>query len=179
MGYPYYLGCYHNPTLNVYFELLLEAGGDVNQADNDNYTAPGKSSQNGHLQVVRLLLQQPNIDVNKGAEGWPPLALTRDVTLAILLLDNGGRPEDAHTNFQHAYRVYRAQLVVDQRLARVILARLKLPPQAQRMVLGLVGEYCAHCQKLLCGPSFATEPHLQICSKCHNERNPGFKVRHK
>ena len=69
---------YHNPTLNVYFELLLEAGGDVNQADNDNYTALGKSSQNGRLEIVCRLLQQPNIDVNKGAEGRSPLALAKN-----------------------------------------------------------------------------------------------------
>lgn len=130
-----------------------------------------------NLQICELLLHA-GADPNRPMpDGRTAVFVTRDVTLAILLLDNGGRPEEAHTDFQYAYQAYRAQLVLELRLARAILPRLT--PRAQRMLLGLVGEHCAHCQKLLVGPSFATEPHLQICSKCHNERNPGFQVRHR
>ena len=72
--------------------MLIEADGDVNQANNDEYTAFGNACQFGHLEIVRLLLQQPNIDVNKGAEGWSPLALAIDDnhTEIIQLLTDAG-----------------------------------------------------------------------------------------
>ena len=40
-------------------------------------SALGVSCQYGHLKIVRLLLQQPSIDVNKGAKGWSPLVLAK------------------------------------------------------------------------------------------------------
>ena len=62
-------------------KVLIKAGGNVNQAANDNSTALGVSCRLGKLEVVRLLLQQPNIDINKGLEGWSPLALVPVVKL--------------------------------------------------------------------------------------------------
>ena len=57
--------------------ILIEAGGDVDQASNIGYIPLGRSCQCGRLEIVRLLLQQPNIDANKGPEGWSPLALAK------------------------------------------------------------------------------------------------------
>ena len=37
-----------------------------------------------------LLLQQPNIDINKGAEGWSPLALAGSHAEIIQLLKDAG-----------------------------------------------------------------------------------------
>ena len=77
-------------------KLIIEAGGDVNQAINQadaNGTTPlGAASRDGHTEIVRLLLQQPNIDVNKGAERWSPLALANYGNHAdiIQLLTNAG-----------------------------------------------------------------------------------------
>ena len=66
----------------------------MNQAENDGYTALGVSCQQGHLETVRLLLQQPNIDVNQGDEGWSPLALAKDDNyhyIVQLLTDAGAQ----------------------------------------------------------------------------------------
>ena len=74
-------------------KVLIEAGVDVNHAANNEYTALGRSCQFGHLEIVRLLLQQqPNIDVNKGARRWSPLALANygNHTDVIQLLTNAG-----------------------------------------------------------------------------------------
>jgi len=71
-------------------KILIEAGGDVHQVSNDGYTVLGASSHEGHLEIVRLLLQQPNIDINKGAEGWSPLALAGSHAEIIQLLKDAG-----------------------------------------------------------------------------------------
>ena len=65
----------------------------MNQATNDGLTALSASSQNGRTDVVRLLLQQqPNIDVNAGAERWPPLKLAKHFnhTEIVQLLTDAG-----------------------------------------------------------------------------------------
>ena len=53
-------------------------GANVNQAADNNSTALGQSCRYGILEVVRLLLQQPKIDVDQGADGWSPLAIALD-----------------------------------------------------------------------------------------------------
>merc|ERR1712166_1034175 len=55
--------------------------------------------QQGHTEIVRLLLQQPNIDVNKGAQGWPPLKLATHLnhTEIIQLLKNAATNEKKST----------------------------------------------------------------------------------
>ena len=67
----------------------------VHQANNVEYTALGNACQYGHTEIVRFLLQQPNIDVNKGAEGWSPLELAKDDnhTEIVQLLKNAGAKE--------------------------------------------------------------------------------------
>ena len=57
-------------------------------------SALGVSCQYGHLKIVRLLLQQPNIDVNRGDEDWSPLALAKDDNnhvIVQLLTDAGAQ----------------------------------------------------------------------------------------
>jgi len=44
--------------------------------------------------IVRLLLEQPNIDVNKGAKGWSPLALAqhfKHLEIVQVLKDAGAK----------------------------------------------------------------------------------------
>ena len=45
-------------------ELLLVAGADVNVQDEDGSTALMCASEHGHVELVKLLLNQPNCDVN-------------------------------------------------------------------------------------------------------------------
>jgi len=45
-------------------ELLLTAGADVNVQDEDGSTALMCASEHGHVELVKLLLSQPNCDVN-------------------------------------------------------------------------------------------------------------------
>jgi len=47
------------------FRLLIAAGGDVNKTNNNEETPLNIASDKGHIQIVRCLLQQPNIDINK------------------------------------------------------------------------------------------------------------------
>ena len=79
-------------------KLIIEAGGDVNQAINQadaNGTTPlGAASRDGHTEIVRLLLQQPNIDVNVGQKGWSPLKLAtkyKHTEIIQLLKDAGAK----------------------------------------------------------------------------------------
>jgi len=45
-------------------ELLLEAGADVNVQDEDGSTALMCASEHGHVELVKLLLNQANCDAN-------------------------------------------------------------------------------------------------------------------
>ena len=55
-------------------KALTEAGGNVNQHSNKNQTPLNIASTAGHTEIVRLLLQQPNIDLNK-KDDWNTTAL--------------------------------------------------------------------------------------------------------
>jgi len=55
-------------------KVLLKAGGSVNQHNHNNQTPLNTASFNGHPEIVRLLLQQPNIDLNK-IDKWNTTAL--------------------------------------------------------------------------------------------------------
>ena len=47
-------------------KVLIKAGGNVNQARTEDGTTPlFGASLNGHTDIVRLLLQHPNIDIHK------------------------------------------------------------------------------------------------------------------
>ena len=74
-------------------EVLLEAGGNVNQHTHKNTTPLNTASNNGHTEIVRLLLQQTNIDLNK-QDKWNTTALGRATlknhTEIIQLLKNAG-----------------------------------------------------------------------------------------
>ena len=45
-------------------QLLLEAGADVNVQDEDGSTALMCASEHGHVELVKLLLNQPNCDAS-------------------------------------------------------------------------------------------------------------------
>ena len=45
-------------------QLLLDAGADVNVQDEDGSTALMCASEHGHVELVQLLLSQPNCDTN-------------------------------------------------------------------------------------------------------------------
>ena len=45
-------------------ELLLSAGADVNVQDEDGSTALMCASEHGHVELVKLLLSQPNCDAS-------------------------------------------------------------------------------------------------------------------
>ena len=60
--------------------LQRDTSSDVDQASNIGYIPLGRSCQCGRLEIVRLLLQQPNIDVNKSPEGLSPLVIAKHGT---------------------------------------------------------------------------------------------------
>ena len=74
-------------------KVLKQAGGNVNQHNHNNQTPLNISSDEGHTEIVRLLLQQPNIDLNK-KDDWndSPLggAIKKNHTEIIQLLKNAG-----------------------------------------------------------------------------------------
>ena len=74
-------------------KVLIEAGGNVNQHNHKNQTPLNIASDKGHKEIVRLLLQQPNIDLNK-KDDWndSPLggAIQKNHTEIIQLLKDAG-----------------------------------------------------------------------------------------
>ena len=77
-------------------KVLIQAGGNVNQHNHNNQTPLNISSDEGHTEIVRLLLQQPktkNIDLNK-KDKWNTTALgiatENNHTDVIQLLTNAG-----------------------------------------------------------------------------------------
>ena len=93
-----------NGHLDVVKVLLgVEGMNVVNQAtvggeEGDGYTPLAASIMAGRIDVARLLLQQPNIEVNKGGEEWSPLELAKEymVDIVQVLVDAGavGRTEE-------------------------------------------------------------------------------------
>ena len=73
--------------------LLIKAGGNVNQHNHKNQTPLNTASDKGHTEIVRLLLQQPNIDLNK-KDDWnnSPLgeAIKKNHTEIVQLLKEAG-----------------------------------------------------------------------------------------
>ena len=57
-------------------KVLIEADGNVNQHSNKNQTPLNVASTQGHTEIIRLLLQQPNIDLNLNKiDDWNTTAL--------------------------------------------------------------------------------------------------------
>ena len=60
--------------------LLIEAGADLDKANNDGWTPLWIASQNGHLEVVRLLVEagaDMYMAVNTGGGAVTPLWIAR------------------------------------------------------------------------------------------------------
>jgi ankyrin repeat protein len=72
-------------------KVLIEAGGDVNQHANNKATPIIIASLGGHPNVVRLLLQQPNINLNKIAAGKSALGHATNNEIIQLLKDAGAK----------------------------------------------------------------------------------------
>jgi len=74
---------------------LLEAGADVNLADRDGYNALITASENGHIEIVKLLLLQNGINVNmkipaKGQNSMFRAISNRHVEIVRALLAHPG-----------------------------------------------------------------------------------------
>ena len=75
----------------IYIRGILEAGGNVNQHSNQDATPILIASLAGHTDVVRLLLQQPNIDLNKIAAGKSALGHATNHEIIQLLTNAGAK----------------------------------------------------------------------------------------
>ena len=73
-------------------KVLIAAGGNVNQARTNGSTPLRAASRAGHTDTVRLLIQQPNIDLNKKAFNKSPLDFAKENNHAdvVQLLMNAG-----------------------------------------------------------------------------------------
>jgi len=72
-------------------KVLIDAGGNVNQQANNKAIPIIMASLKGHTEVVRLLLQQPNIDLNKIAYGKSALGHASNNEIIQLLKDAGAK----------------------------------------------------------------------------------------
>ena len=73
-------------------KVLIQAGGNVNQQANNKATPIIMASLHGHTEVVRLLLQQPNIDLNKlDVNGDSALGHATNNEIIVLLVDAGAK----------------------------------------------------------------------------------------
>ena len=70
-------------------EVLLEAGGNINQHANNKATPIIIASLKGHTEVVRLLVQQPNIDLNKVCKFKTALGHAKNDEIYYLLATAG------------------------------------------------------------------------------------------
>ena len=76
-------------------EVLIEAGGNVNQHGNKNATPLFMASKNVHIDIVRRLLQQPHIDIHKNPDGYSAIGMATknnhtEIVIAITTLCVGG-----------------------------------------------------------------------------------------
>ena len=74
-------------------KVLIEADGDVNQHSNRDATPLFIASMKGHIDIVRLLLQQPNIGIHKKTtigDTAIGMATQNNHTDVVQLLTNAG-----------------------------------------------------------------------------------------
>ncbi|KAI2497246.1 hypothetical protein MHU86_17253 [Fragilaria crotonensis] len=83
----------YDGNLNKVRALLLD-GANVNAQDSYGATALYIASQNGHLEVVRELLQHDNVDVN--------LQCTDDGATALIMASQNGHLEVVRALLQHS-----------------------------------------------------------------------------
>mgnify|MGYP003315428180 CR=1 FL=1 len=72
--------------------MINASGGSVNEADNDGCTPLHTASQNGHLEVARVLIEA-QANVNQKYQDWTPLHIAINkghYDIAALLRGAGG-----------------------------------------------------------------------------------------
>ena len=105
-------------------KLLIEAGGDVNQADNDGFTPLFIASQEGHTDIVAILSSAPGIQINQaGKDGSTPLyiaSLKGHTDIVAILLGTPGIQINQHTN-DEATPLFMASLQGHTEIVRLLL----------------------------------------------------------
>lgn len=113
------------------------------------------------LQTCEKLLKA-GADPNKADnEGRTPVSIVRNSAVSILLLNCGGRIQDAPNNYQVEYREYRTQLNNENR------TNLNLPDLVRLAIQRFNGIHCERCHKLIVGDS-RKDGNGQMCMECYN-----------
>lgn len=104
-------------------KLLLEAGADPNTTDNHDWTPLMIASDRHHVDVIKLLLETPNIDLNKtNDEGDTALFHAADDLESVKLLLAAGADPNIPDHDGWTALIAAAQLSVDIDIVKSLLA---------------------------------------------------------
>ena len=159
-------------------DMLLDAGCNVDTRNHEGCTALMKmcwwiKEIEDHTVEIKACekLLKAGADPNKAEnDGRTPVSVVKNSELAILLLNYGGRIEDAPDNYKIEYREYRTQLNNENRT----VDQANLPDLVRLATQRLNGIHCERCHKLIMGDS-RKDGNGQICMECYNKLHPARK----
>lgn len=159
-------------------DMLLDAGCSVDTQNIDGCTALREmcwriKEIEDHTVEIKACekLLKAGADPNKADnDGETPVSVVKNSELAIMLLNYGGRIQDAPNEYQVKYREYRTQLNNENRT----VDQVNLPELVRLATQRLNGIHCERCHKLIMGES-RKDGNGQICMECYNKPHPAQK----
>tara|TARA_B100000795_G_scaffold27363_1_gene18173 strand:+ start:1029 stop:3224 length:2196 start_codon:yes stop_codon:yes gene_type:complete len=184
---PLFYACYNTNTSRsraqdadlTKIDMLLDAGCSVNARNLEGCTALGKmcwwiKEIKDHTVEIKACekLLKAGADPNKADnDGSTPVSVVKNSELAILLLNYGGRIQDAPDEYQVEYREYRTQLNNENRT----VDQFNLPDLVRLATQRLNGIHCERCHKLIVGDS-RKDGDGQVCMECYHKRSSTQKA---
>ncbi len=179
---PLFYACYNTNTNKISgfqdadltkIDMLLDAGCIVDTRNHEGCTALRKmcwwiKEIEDHTIEIKACekLLKAGADPNKADnDGRTPVSVVKNSELAIMLLNYGGRIQDAPDNYQVEYREYRTQLNNENQT----VDQVNLPDLVRLAANQFNGIHCKQCHKLIVGDS-RKDGNGQLCMECYSAR---------